>query len=54
MKQARDYLVEAYLDYANNYLTIEKYAEHNGLTKEQADEFISLAYQVYTTRHPDA
>ena len=35
-------LIEDYLDYFNNYLTIAKYAEHRGLTLEQAQDLILL------------
>ena len=35
-------LIEDYLDYFNNYLTIAKYAEHRGLTLEQAQDLISI------------
>lgn len=30
-KQANAFLRNLYLDYANNYLTVEKFAEHNEL-----------------------
>lgn len=29
MKNLRLYLIDVYLDYFNNYLTVEKFAEHN-------------------------
>lgn len=50
----RQILIIAYLDYMNNYLTVEKYAEHNGLTAEQGNIFIILARNVYYSDHPDA
>ena len=34
MKQARDYLLEIRFDFVNNYLTLDKWAEHNGLTTD--------------------
>ncbi len=49
----RDKLIEAYLDFFNNYLSYEKYAEHNGLTGSQAVELLSLAKAVYKSQHPD-
>jgi hypothetical protein len=54
MKQARDYLTEIYLDWVNNYLTIEKFAEHNGLTDEQAITLLHLAKITFESKHPDA
>lgn len=50
----RQTLINAYLDYVNNYLTIEKYAEHNGLTNEQANRLIDLGRDIYITPHPEA
>jgi hypothetical protein len=50
----RDILINAYLDYVDNYLTIEKYAEHNGLTVEQAKRLIGLGRDIHITPHPDA
>lgn len=53
MKQARDYLIELYLDYRNNYLTIAKFAEHNGLTDSQAQALLETAQDVFESRHPE-
>lgn len=50
----RDNLIAAYLDYVNNYLTIEKYAEHNGITENQATLLIVLASEVFNSKHPEA
>lgn len=50
----RQILINAYLDYVNNYLTFAKYGEHNGLTEEQATRFLVLAREVYNSQHPDA
>jgi hypothetical protein len=50
----REILISAYLDYVNNYLTVEKYAEHNGLTTEQGTILINLAREVYNSKHPEA
>lgn len=35
-------LREQYLDYVNNYLTIEKFAEHNGLELGEAMAIIFI------------
>ena len=42
----RTILINAYLDFRNNYLTIEKYAEHNGLTKTDAERLIILGQDI--------
>lgn len=54
MKPLRDTLIELYLVWLNNYLSIELFAEHNGLTTAQADVLIDLARWVYNSPHPDA
>lgn len=51
---ARDTLIEFYHDFFNNYLTAEKFGEHNGLTPEQAKAFLELAKQVENSKHPEA
>ena len=50
----RDILINAYLDYINNYLTIERYAEHNGLTRSEALDLMHLAQKVHFHPHPEA
>ena len=45
----RTTLINTYLDFRNNYLTIELYAEHNLLTVEQAETLLELAQNVYLT-----
>lgn len=49
----REALVAAYLDYTNNYLTVELFAEHNHLTVEQALGLINLARAVFNSTHPE-
>lgn len=39
-------LNEIYLDYVNNYLTTEKYAEHQGMNKEDLTFLIDLGRQI--------
>lgn len=39
-------LENLYLDYFNNFLTVEKFAEHHSMTVEQADEVIELGRAV--------
>ena len=42
-----DKLRECYLDWVNNYLTLSVYADHNGLTVEQAKALIDLGRECY-------
>lgn len=51
--QAREQLEAIYMDWINNYLTTTAYAEHNGLTEEQAKRLIEVARSVFNTEHPD-
>lgn len=55
MKQtARDYLTAIYMSWVNDYLSAETFAEHHGITTEQAYILIDLARDVATSDHPDA
>ena len=49
----RNQLIDIYLDYYNNYLTYERYAECNGLHVTEAQIWINLARAVYNTKHPE-
>ena len=40
-------LREAYLDYVNNYLTVDVYADRNGLTYDQASRLIQLGRECH-------
>ena len=53
MKNARTYLQECYLDFLNNYLTVERWAEHNGMTVPDAVTFLVLAKNTLESNHPD-
>ena len=37
----RNEIILFYLDYVNNYLTVEKIAEHHGISKETATHIIN-------------
>lgn len=50
----REQLVAYYLDFVNNYLTVAKFAEHNGLTENQAMKVIELGKELHETPHPEA
>ena len=54
MIQTRQILIEIYLDFINNYLTVKYYATCNALTLEEAQELISLARKVYNQPHPES
>lgn len=53
-KMSRESLSEIYLDWVNNYLTIEKFAEHKGLYVEEAKTLLSVAKQCFEKIHPEA
>ena len=50
----REQLINVYLDWVNNFLTIGGFAEYYGLTDNQADTLINLAREVYNSPHPEA
>ena len=50
----RNILIEVYMDFINNYLTIDLWAEHNSLTLEQGRQVIAVARQVYNSEHPES
>lgn len=43
----RKQLQAAFLDWKNNYLTVEKYAEHNSITAEQAQQIIDIGRECH-------
>ena len=50
----RHYLIDQYLDYWNNYLTPELFAEHRGIDVEQAKALIDIGRDLFNTKHPEA
>lgn len=48
----RDLMINWYLDYVNNWLTVEAFAEYYGLTAEQAKTVIELGKTLHETPHP--
>ena len=54
MKELRSVMIEYYLDYRNNYLTVDKFAEHNGLTYEQASVLLGEGKRLFFSNHPEA
>tara|TARA_R110000822_G_scaffold37101_1_gene104044 strand:+ start:431 stop:649 length:219 start_codon:yes stop_codon:yes gene_type:complete len=49
-KRMSDQLQAFYLDYFNNYLTVDCIAEHHGMTKEHANELINIGRIIHETR----
>ncbi len=39
-----------YLEYVNNYITVDCIAEHNGLSKEHADKLIEMGRTIHEIR----
>lgn len=50
----RNNLIDIYIDYWNNYLTVKRFAECNGLHIDEAEDLINLCRRVYRTKHPEA
>jgi hypothetical protein len=50
----REQLFKDYTDWVNNYLTIEKFAEHRGLTVAEAQMLITLSQSCFENNHPEA
>lgn len=50
----REKLADVYAQWINDYCTIEKYAEHNGLTLLEAHTLIAIARSCANNPHPDA
>ena len=50
----REMLQADYLDYVNNYLTVEKFAEHRGLRVGEARLLLEVARQCHECPHPEA
>ncbi|MGZ8432795.1 MAG: hypothetical protein ACXWYM_00425 [Candidatus Binatia bacterium] len=53
-KTARKLLCDLYLDRINNYISAPKFAEHHGLTEDQAWALLGIAKGVYESKHPEA
>lgn len=49
----RERLACVYMDWKNNFLTITGFAEHYGLTDEEAADLINLARRCFENPHPE-
>lgn len=47
MKSLREVLEEAYLEYLNNYLTVDVFAEHNNISHETALNIIDMGRKIH-------
>ena len=54
MRELRPVMIDYYLDWRNNYLTVDKFAEHNGLALDQAIDLIRAAKVIFNSPHPEA
>jgi hypothetical protein len=50
----REKLSADYLDWVNNYLSVELFAEHRGLTVPEAQMLMALAKSCFENNHPEA
>lgn len=51
---SREQLIDDYLDFLNNYLSVSLFAEHRGLTEGQARLLLDVAKMVFNSTHPEA
>jgi hypothetical protein len=49
----REQLMAEYWDYRNNYLTVEKFAEHRGLHTTEAEELLKTLKTIAYSLHPE-
>lgn len=42
MKTLNEFMREKYLDFVNNYLTVDVFAEHNEISPEQAGDLLEM------------
>lgn len=47
IKTLKDTIQEAFLEYTNDYLTITTFAEHKGLTYDEAEALIRLGRKLH-------
>jgi hypothetical protein len=49
----REQFVEWYLDFVNNFLTLDGFAEYYGISRDQAEQVVKLGKQIHETPHPE-
>jgi hypothetical protein len=50
----RTALAEVWREYLNDYLSLEKFAEHKGLTAQEAEWLLKVAQSAHENPHPEA
>lgn len=50
----RDYMHKIYLQWINDFLTIEKFAEFHGLYVDEAQALIDASRLIFERPHPEA
>ena len=45
-----DNLIELFLDFVNNYLTVDKFAEHHEITLKQAHQLLTVGKALHEAR----
>lgn len=50
----RQMLVDLYLDYVNNFITLKGFAEHYGMTEVQAQKLLTVCSEFHETPHPES
>lgn len=50
IKYLRNYLADLYLDWVNNFLTIERFAEYYGLDDDDARDLLKIAKKCHEQR----
>lgn len=51
---SREQLIDDYLDFVNNYLSVSLFAEHRGLTEGQTRLLLDVAKMVFNSPHPES
>ena len=49
----RQHMIDIYLEWINNYCSVETFADHAGLYYDEALQLINLAKQIYNADNPD-
>lgn len=50
----REILKQTYLDWWENYGSIDTFAEHYGLSREHGEALINVCRDVFNSQHPEA
>lgn len=50
----REQLAAEYLDYLDNYITVDLFAEHRGLTEDEGRKYLEVCKSAFENKHPEA